>query len=120
MRGTHSGTAPPNVPAEQIYACWNEIGVYGASSCVELQQFVHCRNCPVYSHAGAQLLNRELPAGYRREWTEHFALEKKIGKPGKTSALLFRLSGGGPAPPDPAFPEGGQRPPIHATPPSCP
>ena len=32
--------------------CWNRIGVRGDGSCPELKQYVHCRNCPVYS-AGA-------------------------------------------------------------------
>ena len=32
--------------------CWNRIGVRGDRSCPELKQYVHCRNCPVYS-AGA-------------------------------------------------------------------
>jgi len=84
--------APAESGAGAIYACWNEIGVYGDSRCPELQRFVHCRNCPVYSNAGVQLLNRALPADYRRERTEHFALEKKLTTPKKTSALLFRIS----------------------------
>ena len=115
-RANVSGAELPNAPAVEIYACWNKIGVYGNSSCNELPQFVHCRNCPVYSHAGAQLLNRELPAGYRREWTEHFALEKKVGKPGKISALLFRLSGEWLALPTQAFQEVAERRLIHSLP----
>ena len=115
-RATHSDTELPNTTAGEIYTCWNEIGVYGNSSCTELPQFVHCRNCPVYSHAGTQLLNRELPAGYRREWTEHFAREKRVVKPGKISALLFRLSGEWLALPTQAFQEVAERRLIHSLP----
>src|SRR2546422_8139227 len=93
-----SGAQQPNAPAVEIYACWNKIGVYGNSSCNELPQFVHCRNCPVYSHAGAQLLNRELPDGYRRGWEGQFCRGKKGGKPRQNSGLLFLRRRGGPGP----------------------
>ena len=110
------GAELPNGPAGEVYACWNKIGVYGNGSCAELPQFVHCRNCPVYSHAGAQLLNRELPPSYRREWTEHFSREKTLGKPGKISALLFRLSREWLALPTQAFQEVAERRLIHSLP----
>ena len=102
--------------AEEIHACWNKIGVYGNGSCGELTQFIHCRNCPVYSHAGALLLNRALPPGYRREWTEHFALEKTRGAAAKNSALLFRLSNEWLALPTQAFQEVAERRLIHSLP----
>ena len=44
--------------------CWNKIGVRGDGSCPELERHAHCRNCPVYSAAAAQLLDAELPAGH--------------------------------------------------------
>jgi chemotaxis-related protein WspD len=75
----------------ELRTCWSEIGVHGDGSCAELKKFIHCRNCPVYSNAGAQLLNRPLPIDYRREWTEHFAGRKKTAAPAKISAVLFRL-----------------------------
>jgi len=80
-----------NAAEDQVYTCWNEIGVYGDGQCVELQKFIHCRNCPVYSSAGVQLLNRQLTPDYRRERTRHFALEKKATAPAKMSAVLFRI-----------------------------
>src|SRR3954454_6216435 len=58
-------------------ACWQNIGVYGEGSCRELQKFVHCRNCPVYSHAALRLLERPLPEHYRADWTAHFAKEQR-------------------------------------------
>ena len=114
-----AGFSATELPAEQdreIYACWNKIGVYGDSTCIELPHFVHCRNCPVYSRAGIRLLNRELPPDYRREWTEHFAREKKTGKPGKVSALLFRIGGEWLALPTQAFQEVAERRLIHSLP----
>lgn len=82
-----------NHPASalDIQACWSEIGVYGNSTCLELPKFIHCRNCPVYSNAGVRLLNRPLPADYRREWTDHFTQRKKLAAQTNTSAVLFRL-----------------------------
>ena len=68
-------------PPMRVFDCWKTIGVEGNRTCRELQTFIHCRNCPVYSAAGLQLLDRPLPAEYRREWTEHFALEKETNHP---------------------------------------
>ncbi|MBI3850743.1 MAG: chemotaxis protein CheW [Verrucomicrobia bacterium] len=79
-----------------ISDCWDKIGVNGDSSCAELEKFVHCRNCPVYSAAGTRLLDRELPARYRREWTERYSkAECGIGSaPTRSrgvSVVIFRI-----------------------------
>ena len=103
-------------PPVEIDTCWNRIGVHGDSSCPELQNFVHCRNCPVYSNAGVQLLDRPLPEQYRREWTEHFAQEKKAAEPAKGSALLFRLHTEWLALATQAFQEAAERRLIHSLP----
>src|SRR5206468_11500250 len=79
-----STTAEP-----ELRACWLEIGVYGKADCPELQKYVHCRNCPVYSDAGVRLLDRPLPEGYRREWTAHYAEQDKQAPPARTSAVVF-------------------------------
>ena len=71
--------------------CWSRIGVYGDASCGELAEHVHCRNCPVYSTAAARILDRPLPAEYRRNWTEHFSAEKNRTVPGTTSVVIFRI-----------------------------
>ncbi len=81
----------PGVASEEIQPCWNQIGVYGDRSCKELIENVHCRNCPVYSHAGVQLLNRSMAPEYRLERTSHFSREKKLASAGKISALVFRV-----------------------------
>jgi chemotaxis-related protein WspD len=99
-----------------IPTCWNSIGVYGNGSCEELAQFVHCRNCPVYSKAAALLLDRVLPEGYRRVWTLHYAQEKTAAKPARISALLFRLNNEWLGLPTQAFQEVAERRPIHSLP----
>ena len=53
----------------QELPCWKTIGVEADRSCEQLQQHVHCRNCPTYRLAGRQLLNRPMPADYRAELT---------------------------------------------------
>lgn len=50
--------------------CWNQIGVTGDRSCEELNSYMHCHNCPVYSAAGRGLLEREVPPEYLKQWTE--------------------------------------------------
>ncbi len=71
--------------------CWNRIGVWGDGECPELQQYVHCRNCPVYSKAAGQLLDRELPPGYLNGWTRHFSSEIKATGLETHSAVIFRI-----------------------------
>src|SRR5437773_6441225 len=71
--------------------CWNRIGVRGDASCPELEQHVHCRNCPKYSTAALALLDRDPPAEYRSHWTGHFAQGKQIQEPDAHSAVIFRI-----------------------------
>ncbi len=97
-------------------ACWNETGVQGDGSCPELEQVVHCRNCPTYARAGAQLLDRPLLPQYRRDWTEHFAQEKKLTTPAETSALVFRIQAEWLALPTQAFQEVAERRLVHSLP----
>ena len=106
----------PNGQGVEIRACWTEIGVQGNASCAELPRFVHCRNCPVFSNAAVQLLDRPLPPGYRRGWTEHFARERKPAGPAKTSALLFRINAEWLALPAHVFQEVAERRLVHSLP----
>ncbi|MEK7780210.1 MAG: chemotaxis protein CheW [Verrucomicrobiota bacterium] len=99
-----------------IKDCWNTIGVTGDKSCRELPRHGHCHNCPVYSAAAAQFLDRPLTPNYRREWTEHFAQEKKISTPAKTSAIIFRISGEWLGMPTQAFQEIAERRAMHSLP----
>ena len=79
-------------PARRIVAdCWNKIGVRGDSSCPELAEHIHCRNCPVHAAAAPGLLDRELPAGHLSEWTRHVAQEKPAAEHGAQSVVVFRI-----------------------------
>jgi chemotaxis-related protein WspD len=71
--------------------CWNRIGVRGDRSCPQLPQHVHCRNCPVFMAAAAELLNGELMAGHVDDATQHFAQPKVAEQPGTQSVIIFRV-----------------------------
>lgn len=96
--------------------CWNIIGVEGNGTCRELQKFIHCRNCPVYSAAGIQLLDQPLTLEYKRERTGHYAVAKKLTQPAKTSVVIFRLGPEWLALPTVVFQEVAQRRTIHSLP----
>src|SRR5258707_976653 len=82
----------PGTRIAAIHDCWNLIGVEGNRTCRELLKFTHCRNCPVYSAAGMQLLDRPISAGYRREHAEHYAQQKRITQATRLSVVIFRLA----------------------------
>jgi len=100
----------------EVAGCWSNVGVYGDSSCPELQAFVHCRNCPVYSAAGVKLLDRPLPPDYRQDWSQHFAQEKRFPEAGNSSAILFRIQKEWLALPTHSFQEVAEKRPIHSLP----
>jgi len=108
---THRGEA-----GVELHSCWNQIGVQGNQTCRELTRYFHCHNCPVYSAAAAQFLDRPVIPEYRREWTEHFAREKRIAAPAKISAVIFRLSTEWLAMPTQAFQEIAERRALHSLP----
>ena len=85
-------TDNPGAERSVITDCWNKIGVRGDASCAELEQHVHCRNCPTYSAAALALLDRDLPPGHLADWTAHFAQGKKVEEPGTHSAIIFRIA----------------------------
>jgi len=76
----------------KIEDCWNRIGVWrtGKERCPELDNFVHCINCPVFSKTGHQLLRTKPPDGYRTEWTGILSKEKKVEQININSAFVFR------------------------------
>jgi chemotaxis-related protein WspD len=81
----------PQFVRPPINDCWNHIGVHGDTSCVELAQHLHCRNCPVYSTSAQRLLNAPLPPDYANFWTRHFAQASVIAETATQSAIIFRL-----------------------------
>ena len=72
-------------------SCWNSIGVHGDSSCKELPQVIHCRNCHVYSNAASKLLDAEPPADYIAHWTEHASRKRNVAERATVSVLIFRM-----------------------------
>lgn len=99
-----------------IHDCWNKIGVNGDASCPELKKWVHCRNCPVYSAAAVELLNRDLPADYLDEWTRHVAQKKPIPAGDTQSVVVFRLGSEWLALPTKVFKEIVSIRPVHSLP----
>ncbi len=79
-------------PSPALQDCWNQVGVWGDSSCPRLAEAAHCRNCPVYASASARLLHGEPPADYLREWTERLAQPRPPAETAKSLTLMiFRL-----------------------------
>ena len=116
---TSANTAVVSAPEDktaEVAGCWSNVGVYGNASCPELHQFVHCRNCPVYSAAGAKLLDRLLPLNYRRDWSQHFAEDKRLPEAGNSSAILFRIQSEWLALPTRSFQDVAEKRPIHSLP----
>ncbi|MBC8419393.1 MAG: chemotaxis protein CheW [Desulfobacterales bacterium] len=75
--------------------CWKRIGVWGKEEprCPELKQVIHCRNCDLFTQAGRNLLERDLPDEYMNEWGQ-VLLEKKGEEPiGMFPVVTFRIEG---------------------------
>ncbi len=73
------------------HECWKHIGVFGTGDCPELEKVTHCRNCPVFTAAGRQLMERAAPEGYRAEWTTRLALPKPSTERDH-SVIVFRVA----------------------------
>jgi chemotaxis-related protein WspD len=71
-------------------SCWKQVGMWGDRTCEQLTQVAHCKDCSVYVAAGAKLLERPAPKGYRERLTTKFAANVKQ-QPEKCSVLVFRL-----------------------------
>lgn len=99
-----------------IVDCWNRIGVRGDGSCRALEQYIHCRNCPVYSSAAAQLFNRALPEESLAQWTAHYAEPARTGEAATESAVIFRIGAEWLALPTTLFKEIAESRPIHSLP----
>jgi chemotaxis-related protein WspD len=84
-------TSPTTSERPLIRDCWNKIGVSGDVSCPELKEYIHCRNCPLYSAAAVELLDRDLPANYLGEWTRLVAQEKPEATGDTQSVVVFRI-----------------------------
>lgn len=114
MKTPDSPASPPAVLDPR--ACWNEIGGQGNGTCPKLAEVIRCRNCPVFSAAARQLLDRPLTPDYRRAWTEHFAQAQTPAAPASMAVLLFRLQAEWLALPAQVFQEVAERRPVHSLP----
>lgn len=81
------------MPEFTINDCWNRIGVWGTEQprCPELDKLIHCNNCPVYSDAGRNLLNREAEQAYIDEWSHNLSTPRDDISKTLKSVLVFRL-----------------------------
>jgi chemotaxis-related protein WspD len=73
--------------------CWATIGVYGLGVCDLLNEYDHCKHCPVYVHSGRKLLERPIADGLIDEWSEIFRQEKATEIIDKISVVIFSISG---------------------------
>lgn len=74
--------------------CWNIIGIWASvRTCDLLDEYVHCRNCPVFQHAGRSVFELSPPAGYMTQWNKELATEQKEAKQGDSGIVVFRVSG---------------------------
>jgi chemotaxis-related protein WspD len=96
--------------------CWNRIGVLGDGSCPELTQYVHCRNCPVYSAGAAEVLDADAPAAYIADRTAHFALPARADDGETRSVIIFRVESEWLALPTSVLVEVANMLPIHSLP----
>lgn len=71
--------------------CWNRIGVHGDRTCERLREHGHCRNCEVHAAAAVRMMQRPVPAGYREDWTRHFAEPEPVERPSGEAVLVFRI-----------------------------
>lgn len=72
-------------------SCWHQIGVWGDNSCPKLTTYIHCYNCPIYSTAGRQLLDRQVPVDYLNEPTNLLAQNQQKQRIDTISLGVFRL-----------------------------
>jgi chemotaxis-related protein WspD len=79
------------IPTDLPPRCWAKIGVGGDRSCGELDEYTHCRNCPVFTAAGRELMEQKAPSGYLAEWTEFLAGARLRTATRTLSTLVFRL-----------------------------
>ncbi|OQX65405.1 MAG: hypothetical protein B5M55_04030 [Desulfococcus sp. 4484_242] len=77
----------------QTDRCWKRIGVWakGGPTCPLLKEVIHCRNCEVFTQAGRNLLERDLPEAYKDEWGRILLEKKEEGPTGTFPVVIFRI-----------------------------
>jgi chemotaxis-related protein WspD len=108
--------AVPSSTAAIVNPCWNTIGVRGDGSCPELHQYVHCRNCPVYSAGAVARLESEAPEGYLAGWMSYIAEPVRVSAKKTRSVVIFRVASEWLALPTSAVVEVANARPVHSLP----
>ena len=75
----------------KLHDCWKQTGIWGDKSCPQLAEAVHCRNCPIYSSAAAQLLDREIDAGYLAQSALEIRSVRQTITRDTSSLVIFRI-----------------------------
>jgi chemotaxis-related protein WspD len=75
----------------KLHDCWKQMGIWGDKSCPQLTEAVHCRNCPVYSSAASQMLDREIDATYLSKSAQDIRAERQTTTRDTDSAVVFRI-----------------------------
>jgi len=71
--------------------CWNEIGVMGDRSCVELAEHTHCRNCPSYAAVAGVRLDRPVTDDAIDAATAYYAAPREVESLSTASCFVFRI-----------------------------
>ena len=72
--------------------CWNSIGIWAKNrACDLLDEYIHCRNCPVFKDAGRGVLESSPPPGYMAQWKNELATEQKEVQHGDIGIVVFRV-----------------------------
>ena len=80
-------------PRERPSECWKKIGVHGDNTCIELEEFIHCHNCPIFADAGRVLFQRKGNPAYLEEWRCVLATVTESKEKSDQSAVVFKVSG---------------------------
>jgi len=100
----------------KLHDCWNQIGIWGDGTCAELAQAVHCRNCPVYSTAARDLLDRDVDSTYLAQSAQQIRTPRLDATRDTDSVVIFRIGAEWLALPAGAFQEVCALRPIHSLP----
>lgn len=80
------------IKSEKGERCWDSIGVFGLGTCELLDEYHHCKNCPVYAQGGRHLLERNISPEMIRDWTEIISRPKESDAADKISVVIFRIA----------------------------
>ncbi len=100
----------------KLHDCWKQAGIWGDKSCPQLAEAVHCRNCPIYSSAAAQLLDREIDDNYLAQSALEIRSVRQTAIRDTSSAVVFRIGAELLALPSDLVHEVGVVRPIHSLP----